>query len=66
MSNKINVASKPQKGPKALVTIRYNRTNLQKKRLTCILRLFKIYFNKVDGMFSLRLNGVVRGYILRS
>lgn len=36
------------------------------KGLTCILRLFKIYFNKVDGMFSLRLNGVVRGYILRS
>ena len=33
---------------------------------TRILRLFKIYFNKVDGMFSLRLNGVVRGYILRS
>ena len=31
-----------------------------------ILRLFKIYFIKVDGMFSLRLNGVVRGYILRS
>ncbi len=35
-------------------------------RLTRILRLFKIYFNIVDGMFSLRLNGVVRGYILRS
>lgn len=34
--------------------------------VTRILRLFKIYFNKVDGMFSLRLNGVVRGYILRS
>ena len=40
--------------------------SLTKKWLTCILRLFKIYFNKVDGMFSLRLNGVVRGYILRS
>ncbi len=38
----------------------------ERNGLTCILRLFKIYFNKVDGMFSLRLNGVVRGYILRS
>ena len=39
---------------------------IKKKWVTRILRLFKIYFNKVDGMFSLRLNGVVRGYILRS
>jgi hypothetical protein len=39
---------------------------MQDFRVTRILRLFKIYFNKVDGMFSLRLNGVFRGYILRS
>ena len=48
------------------MVVYYSRKVERFSGVTRILRLFKIYFNKVDGMFSLRLNGVVRGYILRS